>query len=228
VSEVMRPLLATIVTLSPLSFSRHRRRSRDNTEIGRSWCTAKWRWWPRMGIFWLESAGSTVSGLCSCGGSLSARGVALTPRHFFTERALEGGSLAWRACTAGHRAYSGSARAVREAYMNPLISLSLPSFFAVRLYSQQPVESFSTTSNHFHALEMATFAFKPQYTYKPTAPRSKSTATRRRPAPRQVSTLNKLQDIMSSGASFSTLRPVAPAAAAADDDGGYRPGIRGM
>ncbi|KAL5316367.1 hypothetical protein ACEPPN_015412 [Leptodophora sp. 'Broadleaf-Isolate-01'] len=74
---------------------------------------------------------------------------------------------------------------------------------------------------------MATFAFKPQYTYKPTAPRSKSTATRRRPAPRQVSILNKLQDIMSSGASLSTLRPVAPAAAAADDDGGYRPGIRG-
>ncbi|MCJ1345826.1 hypothetical protein MMC31_004035 [Peltigera leucophlebia] len=45
---------------------------------------------------------------------------------------------------------------------------------------------------------MATVAFKP-YTYVPTAPRSKSTATRRRPAPEQVSILNKLQHIMSSG-----------------------------
>jgi len=66
--------------------------------------------------------------------------------------------------------------------MNPLISLSLPSFFAVKLYSQQQAENFSTTSNHFHALEMATFAFKP-YTYVPTALRSKSTATRCKPAP---------------------------------------------
>jgi len=72
---------------------------------------------------------------------------------------------------------------------------------------------------------MATLAFKP-YTYKPTAPRSKSTATRRRPAPEQVSILNKLQHIMSSGASLST--PQLAAAAAADDDRGYRPGIRGM
>ncbi|KAL5312933.1 hypothetical protein ACEPPN_019359 [Leptodophora sp. 'Broadleaf-Isolate-01'] len=72
---------------------------------------------------------------------------------------------------------------------------------------------------------MATFAFKPQYTYKPTPPRSKSTATRRKPAPEQISILNKLQHIMSSGASLSTPRPAA--AAAADDDGDYRPGIRG-
>jgi hypothetical protein len=69
---------------------------------------------------------------------------------------------------------------------------------------------------------MATFAFKP-YIYVPTAPRSKSTATRRKPAPEQISILNKLQHIKSSGASLSTPRP-----AAADDDGGYRPGIRGM
>ncbi|KAI4131063.1 MAG: hypothetical protein LQ347_003126 [Umbilicaria vellea] len=65
---------------------------------------------------------------------------------------------------------------------------------------------------------MATLAFKP-YTYKPTAPRSKSTATHRRPAPEQVSILNKLQHITLSGASLSTPRPAA-------DDGGYRPGIR--
>jgi hypothetical protein len=73
---------------------------------------------------------------------------------------------------------------------------------------------------------MATFAFKPQYTYKPTPPRFKSTATGRKPAPEQVSILNKLQQIRSSSASLSTLRPAA--AAAADDDWGYRPGIRGM
>ncbi|MCJ1357476.1 MAG: hypothetical protein MMC33_007472 [Icmadophila ericetorum] len=71
---------------------------------------------------------------------------------------------------------------------------------------------------------MATLAFKP-YTYVPTPPRSTSTATRRRPAPKQVSILNKLQQIRSSSTSLSTPRPAA--AAAADDDGGYRPGIRG-
>jgi hypothetical protein len=45
-----------------------------------------------MGIFRLESAGSTVGGRCSYGGSLCARGVALTPSRFFLrERALKGG-----------------------------------------------------------------------------------------------------------------------------------------
>jgi hypothetical protein len=63
--------------------------------------------------------------------------------------------------------------------------------FAVQLYSQQPAENFSTTPNHFHVLEMATFAFK-LYTYVPTAPRSKSTLTRRKPAPEQVSIFDKL------------------------------------
>ncbi|KAG9243675.1 hypothetical protein BJ878DRAFT_108243 [Calycina marina] len=97
--------------------------------------------------------------------------------------------------------------------MNPLISP-----FAVQLHSQQPAENFSTTLNHFHALQMATLAFKP-YTYKPTPARSKSAATRHKPAPEQVSILNKLQHIMSSGASLS-----APRAAATD--GGYSPEIR--
>ena len=48
------------------------------------------------------------------------------PRHFFTERVLEGGKpgIAWYSM-AGYRAYSGSIRAVQEAYINPLISLSL-------------------------------------------------------------------------------------------------------
>ncbi|KAH8787553.1 hypothetical protein F5882DRAFT_110926 [Hyaloscypha sp. PMI_1271] len=75
---------------------------------------------------------------------------------------------------------------------------------------------------------MATLAFKP-YTYVPTPPRSKSTATRRRPAPEQVSILDKLQQIRSSSASLSTPRPVAAAAAmpVADGNGGYKPGIRG-
>jgi len=81
-----------------------------------------------MGIFRYESAGLTVTGPCSCGRSLCTRGAALTPRHFFTERASEGGKpgIAWHG-TAGQSAYSGSARAVREAYMNPSISPSLPS-----------------------------------------------------------------------------------------------------
>ncbi|KAF8862782.1 hypothetical protein BDZ45DRAFT_670922 [Acephala macrosclerotiorum] len=35
----------------------------------------------------------------------------------------------------------------------------------------------SCTSNRFHALEMATFAFKP-YTYMPTPPRFKSATSR--------------------------------------------------
>ncbi|KAH8760019.1 hypothetical protein BGZ57DRAFT_932085 [Hyaloscypha finlandica] len=73
---------------------------------------------------------------------------------------------------------------------------------------------------------MATFAFKSQYTYKPTPPRPKSTATRRKPALEQVSILNKLQHIRSSSASLSTLRP-AVAAANNDDNRGYGPGIRG-
>ena len=81
-----------------------------------------------MGIFRYESAGLTVTGPCSCGRSLCTRGAALTPRHFFTERASEGAKpgIAWHG-TAGQSAYSGSARAVREAYMNPSISPSLPS-----------------------------------------------------------------------------------------------------
>lgn len=128
--------------------------------------------------------------------------------------------MAWHG-TAGQTVFrfcGGSARILHEPFNFPVSAI----FFSVQLYSQQPAENFSTTPNHIHALEMATVAFKP-YTYVPTAPRSKSTATRRRPAPEQVSILNKLQHIMSSGASLSTPRPAA--AAAADDNGGYRPGI---
>ncbi|KAH6714491.1 hypothetical protein BKA61DRAFT_673810 [Leptodontidium sp. MPI-SDFR-AT-0119] len=67
---------------------------------------------------------------------------------------------------------------------------------------------------------MATFAFKP-YTYVPTPPRSKSTTTRRKPAPEQASIFDKLQRIKSSNTSLSTPRPPAVA-----DNGGYMPEIR--
>jgi hypothetical protein len=109
--------------------------------------------------------------------------------------------------------------------MNPSISPSLPSLFTVQLCSQQPAESFLNILNYFRTLEMATLAFK-SYTYKPTTPRFKSTATRCRPAPEQVSIINKLQHIISSGASLSTPRQAT--AAAGDNNGGYRRGIRGM
>jgi hypothetical protein len=85
--------------------------------------------------------------------------------------------MAWHG-TAGRKAYSGSARAVREAYMNPLISPSLPSLLQSSCAASSQRKNFSNNLSHFHALEMATLAFKP-YTYKPTAPRSKSTATHR-------------------------------------------------
>jgi hypothetical protein len=108
--------------------------------------------------------------------------------------------------------------------MNPSIFPSLPSFCSPAV---QPAENFLNTPNHSHAIEMATFAFKPQYTYVPTPPRSKSAATRRRPAPK-LSIFDKLQQIRSSSTSLSTPRPVAPAMTVADGDRGYRPGVRGM
>lgn len=111
-------------------------------------------------------------------------------------------------------------RGLREAYINPLISPSLPFLFAVHLCSQKLAENFSNTFSDLHALEMATLAFKP-YTYKLTAARSKSTATHRKPAEEQVSILNTLQHITSNNASLSTSRPAA-------DDRGYKLGIRGM
>jgi len=171
-----------------------------------------------MGIFRHESVGSTVSGPCSCGGSLCVRGAALTARHLFTERALERGSLAWRASTTGRRAYSGSARAVREAYMNPLISPSLQSFYSPVL---QRAENSLNTSNYFHALEMATFD-PISYTYVPTVPRFKSAVARPKPAPKQVSFSDEIQRAKPSSTSLSTPRPPA----ATDNDRSGRSGIR--
>jgi hypothetical protein len=113
----------------------------------------------------------------------------------------------------------GSARSLHEPFDFPLCH-----HFAVQFVQQQLAENFLTTPNHFHALEMATFAFKPQYTYVPTPPRSKSTATRRKPVPKQVSIFDKLQHIKPNNTALSTPQP----AAAADDIGGDELGIRGM
>lgn len=76
------------------------------------------------------------------------------------------------------------------------------------------------TSNHFHRLEIATFV-PISYTYMPTAPRSKSTATRYKPAPKQSRILNKLQHSKLSEAALSMARQ-----AAADDSRRDKPGIR--
>jgi hypothetical protein len=136
--------------------------------------------------------------------------------------------MAWQEYTAGCRAYPLSARVVREAYINPLITPSAV-FFAVQLCSQQQAENFLNTFNHFHALKMATFALTsytfapPSYTYVPTAPRSKSTAARGKPASSIPDKLHrsKLSDAALNG-------PRLPATAAANNDGGYRSGIQGM
>lgn len=66
-----------------------------------------------------------------------------------------------------------------------------------------------------------------EYIYKPSPPRSKSTATGRKPAPEQVSILNKLQYIRSRNVSLSTLQLAVAAMAIADNNRDYKPGIRG-
>ena len=172
-----------------------------------------------MGIFQYKSAGLMVIRPCSCGGSLCIREAALIPRHFHRK-----GVSRWKRmvqyATAGYKAYSGSVRAVQEAYFNPLISLSLLSLFAVQLYSQKLVENFLNTLSNFYTLEMATLAFKP-YTYKLTILCSKSIAIYYKPIAEQVSILNKLQHIILSGALLSTPWLVA-------NDKGYKPGIRSI
>ncbi|KAF8850006.1 hypothetical protein BDZ45DRAFT_697068 [Acephala macrosclerotiorum] len=88
------------------------------------------------------------------------------------------------------------------------------------LYSQQQAKNFLNTSNHFHALEMATFV-PISYTYVPTAPRSTSATARRKPTSKQSSILDKLQRSKLSEAELSTPQPVA-----ANDIGGNKLGIR--
>lgn len=54
-----------------------------------------------------------IQGFAVPGGSLCGGGVASTPRQFHGEgegKGLKRESLAWRACTADRRGYSGSAR----------------------------------------------------------------------------------------------------------------------
>ncbi|KUJ16852.1 uncharacterized protein LY89DRAFT_669299 [Mollisia scopiformis] len=67
---------------------------------------------------------------------------------------------------------------------------------------------------------MATLAFKP-YTYVPTAPRSNSATSRRKPASKPISIFNKFQRIKTSSAELSTLQ-----SAAIDDCGRNELGIR--
>jgi hypothetical protein len=179
-----------------------------------------------MGIFRYESAGLTVT--LAAAADLCARGGCINAEAFFHGDGVRRGEPGMAGVYGGPQSVfqfcEGSARSLHEPVEFPVSAIS----FAVQLYHQQPAEKFSTTPDHF-ALEMATFAFKPQYTYVPNPPRSKSTATRRKPAPEQVSILDKLQQIRSSSTSLSTSRPVAAAAmAVADGDGDYRPGIRGM
>src|SRR5579862_7038225 len=114
--------------------------------------------------------------------------------------------MARQECTVGCRAYSGSARAVRS--LHEPFDFPLCHHFAAHLCSQQQAENFLNTSNHFHALEMATFV-PISYTYVPTAPRSKSATARRKPAPKQSSILDKLQHIKPSSTSLRTARPAA-------------------
>jgi len=110
--HTITPSLPSIVPASLFSFSRPRRRSRKDTEIGRSWWKAKWSWLLWIGIFRNESAGSTVSGPCSCGASPCTRRTALTPRRFDGEDAREQGM-------AGVTRWG--AERFWEGYMNPLI-----------------------------------------------------------------------------------------------------------
>jgi hypothetical protein len=76
----------------------------------------------------------------------------INAKAFLTVRTS--GSKAWQELYGGPQ--SSSARAVREAYMNPLIPPSAI-IFQSSLCSQQQAENSLNTSNHFHTLEMATF-----------------------------------------------------------------------
>jgi hypothetical protein len=94
-------------------------------------------------------------------------------------------------------------------------------FLQSSFYSQQQAENFLNTSKYFHALKMATLAFKP-YTYVPTAPRSKKAISRRKPASKPISIFDKLQRISPSSTKLSM-----PQSAVADDCGSDDREIRG-
>ena len=130
--HTITPSLPSIVPASLFSFSRPRQRSRKDTEIGRLWWKAKWSWLLWIGIFRNESAGSTVSGPCSCGASPCTRRTALTPRRFDGEDAREQG-MAGVARWAAEQFWEG--------YMNSLIFPSAI-IFQSSLCSQQQAENF--------------------------------------------------------------------------------------
>jgi hypothetical protein len=130
---------------------------------------------------------------------------------FLTDRALEEEGHDMAGVYGGpqsiFRFCKGSARSLHKPFDFPYLCF----FFEVQSRSQQQrAENFLNTSNHFHALEMATFA-PISYAYVPTAPRSKSAAARCKPA---SSILNKLNNAALDG-------PRLPATAAADNDGGF-------
>jgi hypothetical protein len=94
-----------------------------------------------MGIFRYESAGLAATGPYSRGGSLCTRGAALTPRHFFTERASEGGKPGiaglYGELQSVFRFCEGSAGSLHEPVDFPISAIS----FTVQLCSQQPAAS---------------------------------------------------------------------------------------
>jgi len=107
-----------------------------------------------------------------------------------------------------------------KAYMSPEFPPSAI-FLQSSFHSQQQAEHILNTSKYFHALKMATLAFKP-YTYVPTASRSKSATSRRKPASKPISIFDKLQRINPSSTELSM-----PQSAVADDRGRDDLGIRG-
>lgn len=109
-------------------------------------------------------------------------------------------------------------RSLHEPFDFPPLPL-----FSTPVCAASSKQNFLNNSNHFHALEMATFV-PISYTYVPTAPRSKSATTRHKPTSKQSSIFDKIQSIKPSGAALSTPRP---AVAAAANNRGDRPGIRG-
>ena len=150
----------------------------------------------------------------------AGRGPSIDDEAFFTERVSEG--RGW----AGRRAYPEPESAVRDAYKKPIEFPASAIFWQPYCAASSDPENFFKTSKHIHALEMATF--NPiSYKYVPTVPRSKSALSRPKPGRKQSSIFDKTQHAKPNGAALGSHRPAA-AVEAADDNGGYRSGSRGM
>jgi len=170
----------------------------------------------------VAQAGLVLHKVSDAIGALQLRWISLHEKDSINAEAFltvrTSGSKAW------HELYgepqSSSARAVREAYIEPF-DFPLCHHFPVQIVQPAASREFLNTSNHFHALEWPLFV-PISYTYVPTAPRSKSTGTRDEPAPKQFSILDRLQRSKLSEAALSMAR-----LAAADDSGGDKLGIRG-